>query len=139
MRKIVGVVGAVLVVLGFVGWIFAISSERLATWWVVLPLILLIPAGFVLLWEAQVAWPRDGSPYPWQRRLAGLLVFLVTFVVIVVVHALLRASLPDNWMADTLAQGFGISAGLLLFKQLRLLVSRRFDHDTSGPPRTPSA
>ena len=138
MRKIVGVIGAVLVVLGFLGSIFAISDGRIRPWWIVLPLMLLIPAGFVLLWEAQIAWPRDGSRYPWKRRSAGLLVVLVSFAVIVMVHTLLRTSLPNNWLADTLAQGAGVCAGALLFKQLRQLVSRRFDHDTTSPQKTAS-
>lgn len=137
MRKIVGVIGAVLVVLGFLGSIFAISDAPIPPWWIVLPLFL-IPAGFVLLWEAQIAWPRDGSPYRWKRRSAGLLVVLVSFAVIVMVHALLRTSLPNNWLADTLAQGVGVCAGVLLFKQLRQLVSRRFDHDTTSPQKTAS-
>jgi hypothetical protein len=137
MRKIVGVVGACLVVLGFLGSILALSTERLATWWFLLPAVLAIPAGFVLLWEAQVTWPRDGSPYPWQRRGAGGLVALLTIVVVVTIHGALRATLPDNWMADTLAQVIGISVGLILFKRLRQLMSRRLYDGNSRPVDRP--
>ncbi|WP_270889978.1 hypothetical protein [Pedococcus sp. 5OH_020] len=138
VRRRIGVAGAAIVVLGFLGAILMMGFEPFGSAWVLVPFALLIPAGFLMLWESQIAWPQDGSPYPWQRRLAGLLVGLTSFAVIVVLHGLLRQVLPSHWLSDTFAQGVGVCAGLFVFRQLRRLVPPRGDQDPSEQPTTTS-
>ena len=139
VRRLVGMAGATFVALGFLGAILAMGHEPFSSEWVFVTFILLIPAGFVLLWEAQIAWPRDGSPYPWQRRGACFLVAMVSFAAMVAVGVLLGVSLPDHWLAHAIAQGGGVSFGLLLYKQLRQLVTRRLEQDEGQPQKTAPA
>jgi hypothetical protein len=116
MRRITGVVGAALVVLGFLGLMGAASAEVLAPWWFVF--ILMVPIGFGLIWEAQITWPRDGSAYPWRNRLAGLIIGLVALASAAATRGVLMATLPDHWIADSLAMGAGGMVGLFVFRRL---------------------
>jgi len=136
MRRITGAAGAALVVLGFLAFMSAGSMEQVPSWWVPLP-VLVIAVGFGLMWEAQIAWPRDGSAYPWRRRLAGLLVALAAFASAVATRVLLSTSLPHHWVAESIAQGVGVLVGLLAHRRLRDAVDQRLGR--SGSDHTPTA
>jgi hypothetical protein len=136
MRRVTGAAGAALVVLGFLAFMSAGSMEQIPPWWVPVP-FLVIAVGFGLMWEAQIAWPRDGSAYPWRRRLAGLLVVLAAFASAVATRVLLTASLPHHWVSEAIAQSVGVVVGLLVHRRLRDAVDQRLGR--SGPDHTPTA
>ncbi|WP_344067170.1 hypothetical protein, partial [Terrabacter lapilli] len=119
MRRITGVTGVGLVVLGFVGFIVGSSIESLASPWLALLTLLMVPIGFVFIWEAQVVWPQDATPYPWRRRLAGLVVGLITLASAVVTRGVLAATLPNNWIAHGVAVLAGGLVGDFTFRRLR--------------------
>lgn len=80
-----------------------------------LVLLALIPVGFVLLFEALVTWPGDGSPYPLRRRATSVATALaagsVGLLLPVLVHqALTRAHAGDSWRAT--ATGGALIAGM---------------------------
>lgn len=133
MRRITGVTGAALVVLGFVGFIVGSSIQALAGPWLILLTLLMITIGFVFIWEAQIVWPQDATPYPWRRRLAGLAVGLITLAAAVVTRGVLTATLPNNWIAHSIAV---LAAGLVgdfTFRRLRDVVARRVQRTPPSP------
>lgn len=134
MRRITGVAGAALVVLGFLGFIVGSSIPFLAGPWLMVLTLLMVPIGFVLIWEAQVAWPQDATPYPWRRRLAGLMVGLVALASAVVTRGVLAASLPNNWIAHSIAALAGGVVGDFAFRRLRGAVARRSVQRTQPGP-----
>ena len=135
MRRITGVTGAALVVLGFLGFIEGSSMPSLAGPWLALPTLLMVVIGFVLIWEAQIVWPQDANPYPWRRRLTGLAVGLVALASAVVTRAGLAASLPNNWITQSIALLAGVAAGDFVLRRLRGAVARR---SVQLEPRNPA-
>ncbi|WP_344949017.1 hypothetical protein [Terrabacter ginsenosidimutans] len=125
MRRITGVTGAALVVLGFVGFIVGSSVAFLAGPWLLVLTLLMVTIGFVFMWEAQVVWPQDATPYPWRRRLAGLGVGLVTLASAVVTRGVVAAGLPNTWIAHSIAMLAGGVVGDFTFRRLRDAVARR--------------
>ena len=125
MRRITGVIGGALVLLGFLGLIEATAIEALARWWFV-P-ILMLPLGFALIWEAQITWPEDGSAYPWRTRLSGLIVGVAGVASAALPRGLLMAGLPDNWIADSIAMSAGGVVGVFVFTRLRRSVAQRIE------------
>ena len=132
MRRITGATGAALVVLGFLGFIAVGLIQSPAGPWLVLLALLVVTVGFVLLWEAQVAWPEDGTAYPWRRRVAGLTVGLATLTSGVITRVLLQAGLPHGWIADTLAMLAGVAVGHAAFRRLRDAADRRLRSRAPG-------
>lgn len=122
-------VGAVVVVLGF---LLLTGVEVVGPGAAVLGL-LLVPVGFLLLWESLVTWPRDGTGYPWRRRAAGGAGMLLGLVVVVGLHWSGRALFPENWLAATLTHTAAIAAGVHLFLWLRRHVIRRLPDPTTAP------
>ena len=124
--------GAALVVLGFVSFIVGSSVESLARPWPLLTLFA-VAFGFVLIWEAQVAWPQDGTSYPWRRRLAGFTIGVTALASAFAARSLLAAALPNNWIGDGIAVVAGVAVGDVVFRRLRDAYARR-----SAPRTTPS-
>lgn len=116
--------GAALVVLGFVGFIVGGSIESLAGGWLALLTLLMVTIGFVVMWEALIAWPDDGSPYAWRRRLTGLGVGVATVASAVLARVVLSAILPNTWIAHTIALLAGVVAGDFALRRLRKAFSR---------------
>jgi hypothetical protein len=125
MRRVTGVIGAALVLLGFLGLIEVTAVEALAHWWFV-P-ILMVPLGFALIWEAQITWPEDGSTYPWRTRLSGLIVGVAGLASAALTRGLLMAGLPDNGIADSIAMSAGGVVGVFVYTRLRGSVAQRIE------------
>ena len=132
MRRITGVIGAALVLLGFLGLIEATAIEALARWWFV-P-ILMVPLGFALIWETQITWPEDGSAYPWRTRLSGLIVGVGGLASAATTRGLLMAGLPDNWIADSIAMTVGGVVGVFVYTRLRGPVVQRIERRPDRDP-----
>lgn len=126
-RRVVAVAGAASVVLGFLCALVLVpllwDTDWTAAATVAMAAVpLLVVGGFVLMWEALITWPRDGSHYPLRRRVRAAAVVLVTSVVYLLITVVLggtfRAFLPRSWWGDTIAQwvaflvGFYVAQGL---------------------------
>jgi hypothetical protein len=131
-RGVVAGVGAAVVLLGF---LLLTGVELVGPGAAVLGL-LLVPVGFLLLWESLVTWPRDGTGYPWRRRVAGGGGILLGSVVVVGLHWSSRALFPQNWLAATLTHTAAIAAVVLLFLWFRRHVIRRLPSATTAPSPT---
>jgi hypothetical protein len=133
MRRITGVTGAALVVLGFVGFIGGSFVESLADPWPLLTLFA-VAFGFVLIREAQVVWPQDGTSYPWRRRLAGFTIGVAALASAFAARSLLAAALPNNWIGHGIALVAGVAVGDVVFRQLRdAYAHRSVPRTTPGP------
>lgn len=133
MRRITGVTGAALVVLGFVGFIVGSSRESLAGPWLALLTLFAVAFGFVLIWEAQVAWPQDGTPYPWRRRLTGFTIGVAALASAFAARSLLVTAMPNSWVGHGIALVAGVAVGDVAFRRLRNAYACR-----SAPRTTPS-
>jgi hypothetical protein len=81
----------------------------------------LVVGGFVLMWEALVTWPDDGSPYPMRRRVrfaAAVLVIGVVYVPIFLLHGALTSLLPHTWWGETIAQLVAIYVGIAVLQHV---------------------
>ncbi len=81
--------------------------------------MLLVPLGFVLMWESVVTVPEDDSPYPWRRRIQGAIAVLAAFGVVVLTHSLTADLLPHTWWVGLLVSGLLGWMGLEVFRRLR--------------------
>lgn len=117
--------GAALVLLGFTGFLAEGAVEPVAGPWLPVATLCLVPVGFVVMWEAQIVWPEDGTPYPWRRRLAWLTVGVATVSAAIVTRGLLAASLPDGRLAHLVATFAGFAAGDAVLRRLRRVFASR--------------
>lgn len=103
-RRAVVAAGCTSVVLGYLGLIAAADlmprDPSATTVAVGVGLVVLIPLGFVLMFEGLVTWPADGSPYPWRRRVQGATAVLAAFGVVVLTTRVAGELLPhQGWVA----------------------------------------
>jgi hypothetical protein len=122
-------VGAAVVLLGF---LLLMGVEVVGPAAAVLGL-LLVPVGFLLLWESLVTWPRDGTGYPWRRRVAGGVGILLGLAAITALQWGGRALFPQHWLAATLTHLAAIAVGVHLFLWFRRHVIRRLPSTTAAP------
>ena len=120
-RSVVAVAGAAGVVLGFLCALVLVPLLAPGTSWTTAATVgavaapLLVVGGFIVMWEAQISWPDDGSPYPLRRRVrfaAAVLVACVVYVPILLLHGALRTFLPQTWWGETIAQLVAIYVGI---------------------------
>lgn len=125
-RRVVAVAGAASVVLGFLSALVLVPLLATGASWnagattsaVAAPL--LVVGGFIVMWEALVTWPDDGSPYPLRRRVkfaAAVLVTGVVYAPILLLHGALRSFLPHTWWGETIAQLVAIYVGIAVLQQ----------------------
>lgn len=145
-RRVVAVAGAAGVVLGFLCALVLVpllwnTDWTAATTVAMVAVPLLVVGGFVLMWEALITWPDDGSRYPLRRRVRAAAVVLVTSVVYLLITVALggtlRAFLPRTWWGDTIAQWVAILVGVYVAQGLWRRL--RTGHWSQGPTASSSA